>query len=96
MTALSTAVNSATIHRVEERELQRKRDETQQRIAAALERIATAMEWQGGMAVSGLGLGRFNSRTHQVCGNCGAVFPIGSIHVCNAVNMTTAEHNYLP
>jgi hypothetical protein len=79
------------IRRVERREAQRKRDETAQRTMAALERIAAALEWHN------IGsMGTVTNRTHQICGNCGQSFPIGSIHICNAVRPTTAGNTYQP
>lgn len=81
-------MDAATIRRVEEREAQRQRDETAKRTMQALERIAAALEW-GNIAQMG-------TVTNQICGNCGRSFPIGAIHICNAVRMTTAEQTYNP
>ena len=79
-------MDTAAIRRVEEREAQRKRDETARRTMQALERIATALEWQNVAS-----MGTVTNRTHQLCGNCGKSFPIGSIHICNGVPSISAS-----
>ena len=88
---LLTDAGKRQIASVEARENERKRDETARRTMAALERIALALEWQNTQS-----MGPVTSRTHQICGNCGMSFPLGSIHLCSAVYPTTAERTYYP
>lgn len=88
---LVTLAGHKAIAGVEEREAQRKRDETQQRIADALERIADALEVRNYAPLS-----PDTSRTINICGNCGKRYPAGGYHICNSVRPTTAGSTYQP